>query len=113
MLAVRLMRRPDGREVLVRLAYPLPLNVVPELLSGIAQGAEAAGYTNVCIDANDNGAIIATPPDPSRCRCSEYDHDRDTPDGCYCGHRYDQHSAGGQFCHAIMAAAPQSSGGER
>jgi hypothetical protein len=76
--------------VLARLAFPLPLNVVPELLRGIAEGAEAAGYTNICLDSNDQGAIVASPPNPSRCRCTEYDHDRDTADGCYCGHRHAQ-----------------------
>lgn len=55
-------RRTDGREVLARLAYPLPLDLVGPLLGAIGVAAEKAGYTNVSLDMNDQGAIIGTPP---------------------------------------------------
>jgi hypothetical protein len=60
------MRRPDGLEVLVRLAYPLPITTAGGLLGAIGREAERLGYTDVCIitEGPDSGAIAGRPPEP-------------------------------------------------
>ena len=62
------MLREDGSEVLVRLAFPLPITIVPELLKAIGKVAERAGYTDVVLLTDDNGAIAGTPPSAERAR---------------------------------------------
>lgn len=56
------MRLPNGREALARLALPLPLSVVPELLRAIAVAAEGAGYTQVAIELDGESTISGIPP---------------------------------------------------
>lgn len=55
-------RRTDGRHLLARLAYPLPITVGPEILAAVGRAAEQAGYTDVSLDPSDPGAIVGTPP---------------------------------------------------
>lgn len=56
-----MVRRPDGRESVVRLMTPLPLTIVPELLRAIGTALEEAGYTDVVIEAGTQ-EILGTPP---------------------------------------------------
>lgn len=62
------MKLPDGRELLLVFAYPLSLRVVPQLMEGIAAGAEKAGYSDVVFlfDGPHAGGVAATPPEMGR-----------------------------------------------
>jgi hypothetical protein len=51
-----------GREILLRLELPLPLDTVTHLLLGIKAGAERAGYTDVVLLADGSNRVVATPP---------------------------------------------------
>lgn len=57
---------PDGTEVevLVQLALPLPLTILPELLAAIGKAAEKLGYTDVGIltTGEHRDAIAGRPP---------------------------------------------------
>lgn len=58
------MQLPDGREMLVRIAAPLPITVVAEICDAVKRAADRLGYTNVQMmgDAENVPCIVATPP---------------------------------------------------
>lgn len=58
------MQLPDGREVLVRFATPLAVNLVAEICDAVKRSAERLGYTDVHMFGDDTNTpcIVATPP---------------------------------------------------
>lgn len=84
------MRADDGREVLVTLALPMPLNIVSDLLRAIGDVAENAGYTDVSLTTDGTSRIVATPPGAFRCpRCSRVSHNPNDRRAGYCGACHD------------------------
>lgn len=55
-------RHPDGREIVAQLVFPLPMTLAAELMRGIAEGAERAGYTDVVFLTDGTNRMVATPP---------------------------------------------------
>ena len=58
------MQLPDGREVLLRFAVPIPVTVVAELLPAIGRAVERLGYTDIRMGGDDDNVpcISALPP---------------------------------------------------
>jgi hypothetical protein len=61
------IRDEDGRTVLARLAFPLPLAVAADLAEAIGKVAKKHGYTDVGIDPDqvDRGAVSGRAPEKS------------------------------------------------
>jgi hypothetical protein len=51
-----------GREVLVRLALPLPLDVATGLMRAVDVEAKRLGYTDIVLLTDGSGGIAGTPP---------------------------------------------------
>lgn len=56
------MKDAIGREALVQLLLPLPINTVSPLLTAIGAAAEQLGYTDVSLLTDGSNRIVATPP---------------------------------------------------
>lgn len=56
------MKDAEGREVIARLAYPLPLDLAVVVMRGISTACKKAGWDAVVItDGPDAGAIAVVP----------------------------------------------------
>lgn len=55
-------RHTDGREIIARLEFPLPLTLAGELMRGIAEAAERAGYTDAVFLTDGSNRMAANPP---------------------------------------------------
>ncbi|GIE29989.1 hypothetical protein Ait01nite_030340 [Actinoplanes italicus] len=56
------MKDALGREHLVTLALPLPLETAGALLKAICEAAEKLGYTEVSLLTDGMNQVVATPP---------------------------------------------------
>ena len=56
------MQIADGREVLVTLALPLPLQIATDLIEAVGRVAEEHGYTDLVMLTDGTGGIAGTPP---------------------------------------------------
>lgn len=53
------MIRPDGTEVLLAFAAPLPLTLMAELCRSVEEGAHRAGYTDVALLTDGSMRVVA------------------------------------------------------
>lgn len=49
---------PDGHEVLLTLALPLDLTLFGELMGGVREAAERAGYTDVALLGDGSNRVV-------------------------------------------------------
>lgn len=58
------MQLDDGRELLLRFSYPLPVTTAGVLMEAVAKAADRLGYSNVHLITNGPhvGSVAGTPP---------------------------------------------------